>query len=71
MFGWHDSPWMWLSMLVFWLVIGVLILYAIRGSTDRAARGGPRAIEILEQRYARGELTAEELRERREELSGR
>ena len=31
MFAWHDTPWMWLSMLAFWSVFIVVAYYAIRG----------------------------------------
>lgn len=37
-------------------------------SKGTAARSGPPPSEILAQRYARGEMTSEEYRERRETL---
>jgi len=70
MFAWHDSPWMWLSMVAFWSLVIVFAYYAMRsrtGPTD--APGGPRATEILEQRLARGEISAREYDERRETLA--
>jgi putative membrane protein len=72
MFAWHDTPWMWLSMVAFWSLFAVFAYYAMTGVTRRtAARSGPRATELLEQRYARGEISAEEYRERRETLEPR
>lgn len=63
--------WMW----VFWilLIVGVILLIVLlarlagggleRRNGSRYA-GGSRAREILQERYARGELTTEEYRER-------
>jgi len=64
---WHDTPWMWLSMLVFWSLFAVFAYYAIRG-WPTAAQSDPRAAAILEERYARGEISAEEYGERRETI---
>lgn len=69
MLYWHDTPWMWLSMLAFWSLFVVFAYYAIKGLTDpTAAHGAPKATEILDERYARGEISVEEYRERRESL---
>ncbi len=69
MFAWHDTPWMWLSMVVFWSAFIVIAFYAVRGMSRRSAtQSGPGATEILEARYARGEISSEEFAERREAL---
>ena len=69
MIGWHDTPWMWVSMIAFWSGLAVLMFFAVTAmSKGRAERSGPQPSEILSQRYARGEMTAEEYRERRETL---
>ncbi len=48
MFRWHDTPWMWLMMVVFWSVFIVVAYYAIRALTRKTvAERGPRAAEIL------------------------
>jgi putative membrane protein len=68
--------WMWL----FWLLLAVgvilLVVVAVRAlgggvtggspgrDVDGAPRGRSRARELLDERYARGELTTEEYRER-------
>ena len=69
--GWG---WMWLFWLL--LVVGAVLLtvVAVRSMGGGVARGGAdggrepqarhRAREILDERYARGELTADEYRER-------
>lgn len=65
--------WMWLFWLLLIVGVVVLLVLAVRvfggGLTDRAGGAAPshgpsRAQEILDERYARGELTTEEYRER-------
>lgn len=61
--------WLW---WVFWIVI---ILLAVWGVTTRASRSrsSPRhetPLQVLERRYANGEITTEEYRERKAELEG-
>ena len=67
MFG----PFMWL----FWLVLLVVVIIALRVLSGGAARGdGPGAkqtpLELLEERYARGEIDEEEFERRRRTLRG-
>jgi putative membrane protein len=63
--GWG---WMWL-FAIFWMVllivlIGVVVWAATRHSGSRDRDTNPRAREILRERYARGEISTEEYRER-------
>ncbi len=72
---WGTGLWMglgWIWMLVFWvLVIGGIVWAATRlspGSRDPSdSGGGPR--RLLDERFARGEIDAEEYRERRDALT--
>jgi putative membrane protein len=63
--GWHGGPWFLLFPL-FWigLLVGAWFLFRRRDERGR----GHSAEEILGERYARGEITAEEYRQRREVL---
>jgi putative membrane protein len=65
--GWW---WVWrLVMLIFWLVVGALVVRWFVRSGRRAERSGfDRAADILAERYARGEITVEEYRERLDQL---
>jgi putative membrane protein len=67
---WHDGgPGWWLAFpIVFWLVVLLAAGYLIyRGSSRQSAR---RAAErTLAERYARGEISDEELRQRRAGLA--
>ncbi len=70
MVAWHDTPWMWLSMVVFWSLFAGFGYHLIRGwSRSAAPRSAPTANEILEERFARGEISVEEYGERRETLA--
>lgn len=67
MWGMH---WLW---WIFWIVI---ILLAAWGMTARASRSRPSdssetPLQVLERRYANGEISTEEYRERKAELEGR
>lgn len=68
---WHGFPWMWIFPLIF-LVVLVLFLFGGRGW---AMCGGHRrqhheesAREILDRRYARGEISREEYQRMRKDL---
>ena len=66
--GW----WMFISMLLFWGGLIALIVWAVRASSDRPREHQRnRALEILEERYARGEIDHEEFEQRRRTLEGR
>lgn len=71
--GWGGG-WMWLWTLLLLAGIITLIVVAIIGLTrgfsspDARVGGRSKAREVLDERYARGELTTEEYHERLEEL---
>jgi len=59
-------------MLLFWLLLlGVVVaavIFFLRGGVGGAAHRQATALELLEARYARGEIDTAEYRERRAEL---
>ncbi len=59
-------------MALFWFGIVALVVWGIRSTGDARARqdSSNRAIEILEQRYARGDIDTDEFQQRRTELEG-
>jgi len=63
--------WAWTMMIVFWGGVVALIVWAVRSSG--AGRGGwaASAVEILERRFAAGEIDREEYEERRRLLETR
>ena len=69
---WHSGNawWMGLMMLVFWTAVIVLIIWSVR---SRSAGGSSvdsptTALDVLAERYARGEIDEEEYRLRRTTL---
>lgn len=59
-----------LMSVAFWILLIVLLVLLVRGMrTTASASGGP-AVRLLEERYARGEITREEFLERRTVLGG-
>ncbi len=54
----------------FWIFVIVLIVRLIRRGQDHVT-SVPSALSVLEERYARGEITREEFAERRAVLLGR
>jgi len=73
--GWGGG-WMWLWGIAMMALLVVLIVWLVRigsgatpGGTPTARDPGERAREILAERFARGELSTEEYRERVAELS--
>lgn len=69
MFPWHNSPWMWLLMVAFWSLFVLFAYYAMRSRPGPDASSGQPATEILEARFARGEISAKEYGERSEMLA--
>lgn len=80
--GW-GMGWMWFIWPLIMLGIILLVVFLVRGTTTRTPghggeatppphgeRGRSRAQEILDERYARGELTDEEYQEPLRQLRG-
>jgi putative membrane protein len=69
---WHGDPsawgWLWMAtmMIAFWALVVWLVLVVVRGP---ATRGPDRASDILDERFARGEISADELHRLRDELA--
>ena len=75
MWGWGPGWWIFGSLLtiVFWVAVIALIVTLVRGhsaSEPSTGRSMTPALRILEERYARGEISREEFLERRAVLSG-
>ncbi len=58
----------WLMMILFWGLVIWLILYAIRKWSPNH-KENHNAVDLLRQRYSRGEIDTEEYRERLKELT--
>jgi putative membrane protein len=75
--GWWGFGMMWLvglfSLLLFALLIAGVVLLVLHLTKRPAANPGPgpanRALEILKERYARGEIGKEEFEAKRQDLA--
>jgi len=68
--GWGGG-WMWLwgsLMMLSWVAIIAAAVWFLGAKRESTGSRTSRAREILEERYARGELTTEEYRERLDHL---
>lgn len=61
------------SMFVFWILVIVLIVLAVRWAVDRDRKKDPKnsALDILKERLARGEIDPAEYEERRKIIDTR
>jgi len=65
--GYGPMPWMFfgpLMMIIFVVLCFAMMYFMMRGATTHSGRESP-AIDILKQRYARGEINQAEFEERR------
>jgi putative membrane protein len=80
-----GGGWMMLWMVIFWVIVVALALWLLsrlfpgtgehpgsqRSATNGMASGrSPRALDILNERYARGEITRAEYQEIRQDMEG-
>jgi putative membrane protein len=77
MYWWHDSGWGWFwmmfMMVFFWAFVAVAIVFVVRGlrpgqATQPQTPSTPTADDLLAQRFARGEIDADEYHARLDAL---
>jgi uncharacterized membrane protein len=59
-----------LTSVALWILLIALLVLLVRGMRTTAHASGGSAVPLLEERYARGEITREEFLERRTVLAG-
>jgi putative membrane protein len=65
--GWAGMTVMMVAMVLFWAAVILGIAWLVRGGFARGRGGqGETPTEILDRRFAEGDITANEYRERRE-----
>ena len=74
MHGDYGAGWMivmMIGMVIFWGAIVLAVVWLIRGGAERATQTQEATpLEILDRRFAEGQMSVEEYRERRAELAG-
>lgn len=68
MMGWFGGG---LMMIVFWVLLVVFIVWIVReiGGRNSHSRFDSNALEILKERYAKGEIDKKEFEEKKKDLS--
>lgn len=70
-FGWTDGMgWGGLWMALWWVLVIVAIVLLVKWLLQPAGRREKTPLDILKERYARGEIDEEEYRKRRAGLEG-
>lgn len=72
-YGWHDGGWGVLWMIASWALVVVIVLWLVRAfSGERSGRWEQRrtSLDILDERFARGEISEEEYEQRKRVLAG-
>lgn len=76
-YGMHNGSWaimfFWAFVLLLIIILAVwLVIYFMRKnpSAEGGSRSSSNAVDLLKERYARGEISTEEYRERLRELEG-
>lgn len=67
MFGW--GIWGWLMMPLFWGGIILLVVWLVREVSGTNSSQSNRALEILKERYAKGEISREEFEAKKKDLT--
>jgi putative membrane protein len=72
MCDWDGSGWaMLIGMVLFWALVVVAIVWLVRSAPWGGYHRPESPLDLLERRFASGEITADEYRERRSVLEGR
>ena len=70
--GHMMGPWGWLFMLIFWVLVIAALIYGARwlaGRNRTEEKGGGQApLDLLKERYAKGEITREEFEQMKKGL---
>ena len=66
MIGWFGGG---VMMIVFWVLFIALIVWVVREVSGKNARSSSQALDILKERYAKGEIDKEEFDSKKKDLS--
>ena len=67
--GWGSWAAMSIGMVAFWVLVAVIVVAVVRSLRDDGRRPRGDALQVLDERFARGDIDEQEYRTRRELLS--
>ena len=65
---WGSWGWYWVWMAGFWIVVLVAVAWVVVRLGSSPTDDGSRSRQILDERFARGEITEDEYRRKRDTL---
>lgn len=66
MMGWFGGG---IMMITFWILLIVLVVWIVREVSGRNSNPESKALDILKERYAKGEINKEEFEVKKKDLS--
>ncbi|MEK7515325.1 MAG: SHOCT domain-containing protein [Patescibacteria group bacterium] len=66
MMGWFGGG---IMMIVFWVLFIALIVWIVREFSGRNSTSSSRALDILKERYAKGEISKEEFESKKKDIA--
>lgn len=68
--GWEGHMFSWWSIIVMGVLIIAVTLIILRSEAEQPASGNDTALDILERRYAQGEIDHDEFEQKKRDLQG-
>jgi len=66
MMGWFGGG---IMMIVFWALLIALIVWIVREVNGKSSRSGSQALDILKERYAKGEIDKKEFESMKKDIA--
>ena len=70
--GWGNMMGFWggeIMMILFWVVIIYFIIWVVREASGKNSKSDKKALDILKERYVRGEIDKKEFEEMKKDIS--